>query len=377
MKKGFTLLEMLIVIVILAVLMGIIFRLSSIGTDSSRRATTIYRLQCLENCLSGYYAAFGSYPPVQRHGSPSPYLRVDGHGIQSDETNESIYNDNADSWDQIEAACRSQPVACNFPFPEGYKDHIRAVSESLKERLESGDEEMEGLSEKRKQSLMAGFDEASSNTGRFSGSKDKPDWRDIQLFRFGLMSYLLPRYLVMMNGADAYMDFAQWSDNNTKPSDPFSGTPFNSWSDMKTDLENGDAKKRAAIANIPSQAVCARWMPNLAGMCRANRKHTLFGIEISPAVTWVHAGNPYIHLYSPGGSESYQDQYVLDTVTVVDGWDVEFFYYSPSPHQKYTLWSSGPNKRTFPPWISRASLGDSENKCVAEWTHDDIIHMSN
>ena len=76
MKRGFTLIEMLIVVVIPATLMGMVFRLSSIGSDSDRRTKTIVRIQRLENCLSGYYAAFGSYPPVKRHGSPDPYLSV-------------------------------------------------------------------------------------------------------------------------------------------------------------------------------------------------------------------------------------------------------------------------------------------------------------
>ena len=57
MKKGFTLIEMLVVVVVLVTLMTMTFRLSSIGSGSSARNATINRMQRLENCLSGYYAA--------------------------------------------------------------------------------------------------------------------------------------------------------------------------------------------------------------------------------------------------------------------------------------------------------------------------------
>ena len=82
MKKGFSLVEMLIVVTVLVTLMAITFRLGAIGGTSSYRNTTVSRLQRLENCLSGYYAAFGSYPPVPLQGrSRSIYTRVDENGV--------------------------------------------------------------------------------------------------------------------------------------------------------------------------------------------------------------------------------------------------------------------------------------------------------
>ena len=80
MKKAFTIIEMLVVVVVIATLMTIVFRLSSIGEDSEYRNRTIVRMQKLENCLSGYHAAFGSYPPVKMHGARDIYLKVGEHG---------------------------------------------------------------------------------------------------------------------------------------------------------------------------------------------------------------------------------------------------------------------------------------------------------
>ena len=85
MKKGFTLVEMLIVVTVLITLMGMVFRLGSLGGDSTRRNVTISRLQRVENCLSGYYAAFGSYPPVKLHGTRNIYAKANSHGIQSED----------------------------------------------------------------------------------------------------------------------------------------------------------------------------------------------------------------------------------------------------------------------------------------------------
>ena len=90
----------------------------------------------------------------------------------------------------------------------------------------------------------------------------------------------------------------------------------------------------------------------------------------------VSAAND-LPIYTPGGKEGNSDQYILDFISIQDGWYRDFYYYSPAPYQRYTLWSAGPNGRTFPPWISRARLNSRANECVVKWTTDDIIHMSN
>ena len=86
-------------------------------------------------------------------------------------------------------------------------------------------------------------------------------------------------------------------------------------------------------------------------------------------------------LFSPDGDENdsaTSRQYVLDGITVLDGWDRELYYYSPEPHQRYVLWSAGANGRTFPPWISRDSFDSSDaRRCIGMWTVDDIVQMSN
>ena len=390
MRKGFTLVEMLIVVVVLVTLMTMVFRLGSIGGSSARRNATVARLQRLENCLSGYYAAFGTYPPVAQHGSRNPWLRVSDHGIQNTtgQENKDIFGWDADkfrrgegqtaeyaAWEQVRAACNSQPVDCKFPYPENFNDFIDAKSEQLKMEAE----ESTDISEKRKAVLMAGFDDGvSRNIGRFSSYQDESDWREVQLFKFGLMSYLLPRYLVMMNSDPSiYRDFTQWTSNNEIPCNALTGLAFADWNQVCNKATSNQKSDLATVANIPSQAVCARWMANLEGIVTTPHSLSVFGVSLRR-----DSGDAFsissLEIYSPGGfdNDSTAGQYVLDSCTVLDGWENEFFYYSPAPYQSYVLWSAGPNGRTFPPWISREELDSAANKCIGAWIEDDIIGMS-
>ena len=393
MRKAFTLVEMLIVVVVLVTLMTITFRLGAVNQTSAQRNTTVTRLQKIENCLSGYYAAFGSYPPVRQHGSYNFYLKVDEHGMQNldGDENRNIFSwdpekfrkgarevDEEEAWAQVEAACRAQPVGCSFPYPENdYKEYVEAWADQLKEDAAA---ELKETDKKRKVYDALFDDGVSQNISRHSRYSRFTDWRDVQLFKFGLMSFLLPRYLIMMKSDESlYNDYDQWKGNNSMPSDPLTGQKYTSWRDVWNDAnKDRDTTDYARVANIPSQAVCARWMPNLADAVWTARSLTVFGVDISDDHTGVLTlDNAYNHIHSPGGYEGGGgSQYMLDFCTVCDGWRREFYYYSPPPYQTYTLWSAGPDGHTFPPWISRDGLDARANRCVSAWTEDDIVNMS-
>ena len=398
MKKAFTLVELLVVVVVIVTLMTITFRLSSVGSDSRKKNITINRLNRLENCLSGYYAAYGSYPPVKVHGTRNIYARANNHGVQSlDEGDENTgiwswcqptgtrgigSQDELTAWRQVRAACKSQPVACKFPFPKEYSDIIQEYSDEYKEKANQKDS---GLSDEQKTVLLNGFRNV-SDVGINNFEKTKTDWREVQLFKFGLMSYLLPRYLVMMHydEEELFKNYSQWTKNNELPSNPLTGERFSHWG-VVHDRANDDAtpKRYAEAASIPSQAVTARWIPNLEKQLFCSHKMKIYGLDLrdperSGSLN-LGVSLEEVEVYSPGGynSDSTSGQYVLACATMLDGWDNEFYYYSPSPHQTYTLWSSGPNGRTFPPWVSRKNLPSNANQCISVWTEDDIVRMTN
>lgn len=392
MKRAFTLVEIMVVVAVLVILMSIVFRLSNVGADTEKRTRTVVRLQRLENCLSGYQAAFGSYPPVKLHGTRDIFRRVGTHGMQSDERNENIWSwskigeqNEQNAWNQVRAACRAQPIDCRYPFPDGYSRMVDVVSEEMKRRAESGEDQYKAYFEDEniRRRLSAGFDDGTTrNVNRHAKHKGDLDWDNIQLFKFGLMSFLLPRYLVMMNGDDVFFtDYAQWTGNNVMPSDPFTGSTFSSWSKVHTYSESTQPKDIARLQNIPSQAVCARWMPNLERMCHCNHEYSLFGVDLKSNAWGEHSelnvDNVNIEIFSPADSDSNStaNQYILDGITVRDGWLNEIYYYSPAPYQTYRLWSSGPNGRTFPPWISRRDLNNKAQECVSLWTADDIENL--
>ncbi len=383
MKKGFTLVEMLVVVAVLITLMSLAFRLGGIAKQDDERNRTVLKMQKLENCLSGYYAAFGTYPPVKLHGDRSYLQTTNIRGMQDVDGNEQEPNW-ANEWSsefQIKAACLAQPVACEFPYPAD--DDVSKLVEKKSERLKVEAQINTKMDSHTKSVLSAGFDNGvGSNIGRHSRNKDNADWRNTELFKFGLLSYLLPRYLVMMNCDDRFFDYAQWGNNNSLPCDPFTGSRFTSWREIQQNcLTSNQKSDLARVSNIPSQAACARWISNLEKMLATKWQVTLFGVIVSDGDSDVARNvskDDISKIYSPmgGGSDSTANQYILDCITVLDGWGSEFYYYSPAPYQNYVLWSAGPDRCTFPVWASKEELSSEAKRYVLGWTEDDIISLS-
>ena len=372
----------MVVAVVLVILMTFMFKLAGIGGDSAAINTTVDRMHRLENALSGYYAAFGTYPPVKLHGNRNIYLRVDDYGNQSpDEENTTL------DWGQVDAACRAQPVACEFPFP---KEKLKEYIDTLSDKMKVLASEMEDGPAKR--IFERGFDDGvSDRIGRFAPYIDVSDWGTLQLFRFGLMSFLLPRYQVMMNSTkDFFESYAQWTGNNTLPRDPLTGQPMPGWAFMQQNYITKPGRNSsdiAHVANIPSQAACARWMASFDRSLYCLYPHVLFGVHVwekdksdneEASQASVSFGVCASDIHVPGGFEKGDTsaQYLLDKVSMRDGWGNDFYYYSPAPYQSYVLWSAGPNGKTFPPWISRDILGGNDNKTVGKWIEDDIVNLS-
>lgn len=338
-------------------------------------------MQKIENCLSGYYAAFGSYPPVKLHGSRNYRLRVNKYGIQ--QVNEDPDNGEL-VWDRVNAACRSQPVAMNYPYTSDMSEYVNKVSEALTELHNNSDPDSPYAKNK---ALAYGFDALAQPSNLGAEKQKSSSWSDTQIFRFGLMSYLLPRYLIMMQHSDTsiYDKFFQWGDNNELPCRFEDGTQYENWQELAEDISRDNEKWKIAL--MPSQAVTARWLPNLEGAIDCQMDLDLYGIKVgSGSMSDVNVRNPNPPLHSGEDSQSgenaghSQKQYVLDGITIMDGWSNELYYYSKPPYQAYRLWSAGANGKTFPPWVPEEELNDfsaAEKKKILNWISDDIVHMTN
>lgn len=370
-KKGFTLIELLIVTVVIVTLMGIVFRLAGTGSEAKSRSVTIQRLQRIEFALSGYYAAYGSYPPVPLHGYRSIYYEVNDRGIQTTREKKASFTQISD---QIEAACRSQPIAVRYPLNQD-ADSGPAMAKALSQLYQ------------RQGKNLGTFDAMESSLGRFSRNGQSEKWTDIQLFQFGLLSFLLPRYYFMLEGnVDLFDDArynAQWTANNRLPCRLTNGIRYGSWDELRKDMgidKNGrhqtasNQGDKYAVQNIMSQAVCARWMTTFEHIIAGGRE--FFGVDTADPDHKTSGTK----IFAPGDadSNSKSQQYMLDGMTVLDGWGHEFYYYSAPPYQSYRLWSAGADGKTFPPWIELKAVDDGKDReTAAKWLSDDIVGLSN
>ena len=418
MKKAFTLVELLIVVVVIAILMSVSFKLIGLAEDQTARNTTIVRMQALENAVEGYFAAFGSYPPVRLHGSRNFWTPVNNAVVQlsGEKPVEGVLN-----MRQVEAACRSQPMAVAYPFRKDDQEEVTQNALCAQQYANEGDGD---YNKGYTNAYGTGFD-ALNTPDQLYPARGVTSWTDLQLFRFGLMSFLLPRYLVMMQGPDTslYDRFAQWGDNNAVPCQFETGVPYNSWADLVNDVKEPDGQPVDAaqrkknpnawkVALLPSQAITARWMANFEHNLKVlrpipeqeNGKPCLkiYGVNVHDGSESFYTMNglqngiadgPLQWIFSQGtvGTDggSFTQAYALDGITCVDGWGNEFFYYSLPPYQNYRIWSAGPwypknashqNCATFPPWVSEKEIDDmgAQNAKIARaWRADDLVHMSN
>ena len=87
-RAGFTLVEMLVVIVIILVLMGVVFKMTRPAIGKQAEAETVARLERLKAAMEEFYAEYGHYPPVPYYagGQPVRYEYPWKPGMRSDMT---------------------------------------------------------------------------------------------------------------------------------------------------------------------------------------------------------------------------------------------------------------------------------------------------
>lgn len=321
--KGFTLIELMIVIAIIGILIGTTFKLMQVAADSKARAVTIARMERLQNALSGYYAAYGMYPAVPFYGNPDPsasgqLAEADGSAISG--------NSSASA----QASARAQPVGFEYPTPTWLDNRIPI--------------------------LFYPDNVISLNTAIGSLSPTDDDWRKYKGFKFGLMSFLLPRIQIIGHPNDGdraplqdVYQKAQWKNNN-----------------LNSDLLN--LEKQRLLEN----EACLRWLPCFEGILRSfPEKVTLKDgngrVTAEVTINGDEGGNRMAPRQMQDGPKV-----ALAFITITDGWGREFFYYSAPPYQSFKVWSAGPDGLTYPPWIP--STDSTYQKLKAQnWTKDDMV----
>jgi len=314
--RGFTLIELMIVIAIIGILVAGVFRLLSTTGEKNKETTTIARLERIQNALSAYYAEYGSYPPVLQYDYPDPEKERDAE-------NSSSISDVTFSSDTANRAAHAQSMAFEFP-------PVKELDEAI-DFIYNGKVRSAGV-------VLGGTD--------LRSNPDYGDWHKLQLFKFGLMSYLLPKAHIAWGGQ-----------NESRYS-----TLFESLQWTKKDPDKaGGIDNLVGVQKEMERKSIARWLPNFEGMiCNGE---TIMDVDLKEGGTGL--GFVIRHF---GGTK-----FVVRSMTVRDGWNREFYYYSPAPYQTYRIWSSGSDGKTFPPWIPI----DSNNtfKQAAAWIEDDIVRF--
>lgn len=345
-RQAFTLIEMMIVVLVISILIAGVFKLMSAASVNNKRAVTIARMERLQNALSGFYALYGTYPPVEQYGSPDPFEagREDDFGAALS----SSIDARSAAW-----ASKCQPVAFEFPHSQKLDAYV------AKEFGVSGVNQVLG--------------------GTAAASTLPSDWATIKMFKFGLLSYLLPR--VELVGIPTGTQ--SWGED--QPNINFYKS--NQWkkNNLTSSSLNNNSENVAVLRVLQAQqqienAACARWLPNFEKIIYAGR--TILGIDTSAGTEGSRKfRRSFITNYNGGDDEEdhcladgeFYDGTVLRYMTIRDGWNQELYYHSDPPYQSYRIWSAGPNENTFPPWIPIDRLSGSQRTTVVEWTKDDIV----
>lgn len=344
-RAGFTMIELMVVLAVIGILVMGMFRLMDVVRLSNEKSATIAAIQRLKNALSGYYALHGCYPPVKNVYAPLDPLDPDI----------AEYADQSLDVGSPEAlatfAARAQPVAFGFP---NYKMEADSINK-----------------------LMSFHSISAVALTERSPDQRQTQWRDNKLFKFGLLSFLLPRIEMLSfrrSGAVADVDWnnsvplefyttAQWADSNP-------GAPLRGSSDEEIIAY---LKKQMSAEND----ACAKWLPNFENTlaCRLSQKKVL-GIKLrkdidsDDVVQTTGSGTTFrvFKIYRGSGGS-----FIMVETSCCDEWGVELFYYSEPPYQSYRIWSSGPDKTTFPPWLDTAQYRNGKFQKCREWMADDIV----
>ena len=341
--SAFTMIEMLIVVSIVGMLLAGVFKLISLAGEHTKRATTVTRIQRLEYALAEYKSIYGHYPPVAQYTNPDPYK-----GDQGDSDGKSLVDMQFSEWPSVGKlysgnalrAARAQPVAFWFPTPQILDDYIAIL---YKEK---------------------GWLSANQMIGG-TKTNTKPEWYETRVFKFGVLSYLLPRLEVMGGLGQILADgehgpkknffyWEQWKKNNNGAYPGKTGS--------MEDLQKEEKMVAGRILHFLEKTLSG-WSNSRSG------NGFLMGEQMRPA-------DEDDHRFSLVHAEG-DKRYVLGHITIQDGWGNDLFYYSAPPYSSYKVWSAGPNGKTFPASVNLKSLAHSDHKDdlpnIMEWIKDDIV----
>lgn len=290
-RSGFTLIELMVVILVICLLAAMTFRMIGNVQQNRKKAQTQAILEKVALALEAYKSLYGKYPPV-------PYYEG-GNGA---------------------AAIHGQPV--RFEFPQFDEEYFPEFSAAMPQRFVTADE-----------------------------AKEIP-WQKVEgrqgcgVFTFGLCSFFLPRYQLGSGGGLAWFGLknagtaAEEGDADSVSYDE-NAHVFEQWrahNKRRADSRVGDSTRDLnAVAKI---------LPLLGGSMGPDGK-------IDGGIINIVSGErkELRHVETPGGTF----YVAVSRGEIKDAWgegnsnlgEHELHYYSRPPYETYQLRSAGPDDMTI------------------------------
>ena len=336
-QAAFTLIEMMVVVAVIGILIGVTFRLMGTVGEKKKEAETMARMQRLQNALSGFYAEYGTYPPVKRHCSPDPYREPDdteyGQDLWKDEDAVTEI-----TWENAHHAASSQPIGFGRPNVGSLDAYINQVYQSQ------------------------GMISPNALAGNLTGTDFRTERR---IFKFGVLSYLLPR-IELMGGEQGLIKGEDSPQRKLFRTDQWAANNQGRW--QGSNVSEEEITKQLRAIHERELRTVSHWLPNfekaLTGARNpSDKKGLTWGLNL---MVDQSDGENFVPTRDPQSD----NKYVLPTVTIRDGWGRDLYYYSAPPYQSYRIWSAGADGKTFPPW---AKPQDRDREEVNGWTKDDLV----
>ena len=339
-RAGFTMIELMVVLAVVGILVMGMFRLMGVTSGKAKYSETVATLERVKNALSGYYAIYGCYPPVKTSYAPLDPDANDFEEYWDEKSSEEVKDQHGvvlPNANYANFAARAQPIAFEYP---NLKEEESYINRKMNPRVAA--------------------------TTR-SPDRTEIRWTKNKLFKFGLMSYLLPRIELMVSREDSSNQI-RWNEQDSM------GVPFEFLEAQQWAAENSPAPTRGSsnqekIGILEKQLLaendaCAKWLPNFEKRLTLSFDRNVMGVKLKRQ----DVGDSCYTIYTGSSGAA-----VMMKASVRDGWGREIYYYSEPPYQSYRLWSSGPDGATFPPWLDTNQYRSGKFSKCREWMADDVV----